>query len=86
MSETEIMVLCPSLHSHSPTYLPDFVLHGTSEPGRSFQPKLERHLASMVKVMTAINTVVPSGGTLWNGCLLTTQFCVLLAPEIRTLY
>jgi hypothetical protein len=34
---------------HSPTYLPDFVLHGTSEPVHSFQPKLEKHLASMVK-------------------------------------
>ena len=41
---------CPSPSSHSPTYLPDFVLHGTSEPVHSFQPKLEKHLASMVKV------------------------------------
>ena len=36
--------------SHSSTYLPDFVLHGTSESMHSFQPKLEKHLASMVKV------------------------------------
>ena len=38
--------------SHSSTYLPDFVLHGTSESMHSFQPKLEKHLASMVKVYT----------------------------------
>ena len=38
--------------SNSSTYLPDFVLHGTSESMHSFQPKLEKHLASMVKVYT----------------------------------
>jgi hypothetical protein len=37
---------------HSSKYLPDFVLHGTSEPLPSFRPKLERHLASMVKHST----------------------------------
>ena len=44
----------PFLCRHSPRYLPDFVLHGTSDPPDNFSERMSKDLANVVKVRQVV--------------------------------